>query len=75
MSVGVDNSSKFSISPLDEQPVESERIEHKFTPCLNCGAEVILLARTIQTFCYQCGESVTKPDKANMYYEELLSTS
>jgi len=46
-----------------------EQIKHNFAHCLNCEAQVILLARTIQTFCYHCGEAVTVPDEADMYYE------
>ncbi|NWJ95114.1 MAG: hypothetical protein HXX20_04960 [Chloroflexi bacterium] len=73
MSVEIENSLKFNPTLLNELPVESaqaeEGIPHNFCQCLNCRAEVILLARTIQTFCYLCGEPVTKPDKHNMYYE------
>jgi rRNA maturation endonuclease Nob1 len=48
-----------------------EQIEHHYTRCPNCKAQVILLPRTIKTFCYLCGEPVTRLDSANMYYEEF----
>lgn len=72
MSVEIEKNSSSNPPQTEQHPERpEERIEHKFTTCRHCQAQVILLARTIQTFCYRCGEPVTKLDKANMYYEEL----
>lgn len=70
MSVEIHNSSLSDAANHDEPAKQAEeRIEHTYVQCLNCQAQVILLARTIQTFCYRCAEPVTVLDKANMYYE------
>ncbi len=67
MSVEIANSSEVENKAGLTQ--DEARIQHNLAHCPACKAKVIMMARTIQTFCYSCGESVTRLDKTGMYYE------
>ncbi len=43
--------------------------EQVINTCYACGADVIMLSRTIQTFCYRCGVPLTTLGSSGLYYE------
>ncbi len=54
-----------------EEPMVIERLAE----CPSCGRQAILFSRTIQTFCYRCGQPVSKLDQNGMYYNPLKPIS
>jgi predicted amidophosphoribosyltransferase len=43
--------------------------EQLMLECSACAAKVILLSRTIKTYCYRCGLPVTHLGYGKLYYE------
>ncbi len=48
--------------------------EQTLISCPNCGTDAILLSKTIQTYCYHCGERLTRLGSTGLYYEPIPVT-